>query len=238
MASSTTPLNPSSWLKEHAVLPRVLLLTPLVTPPERKESSSGTRQSPRYPKVNLADLCSITNTPYNPEASEDAQPWIEPPFRCDYGYNISLGPNSFVNFGCTILDTCKVTIGARTLVGPNVSFYAATHPLEAEVRRGTEGPEAGKEITVGEDCWIGGMATILPGVKLGRGVVVAAAAVVTKDVEDFCVVAGNPARVIKRLKGSEEGREDTTSTKALLKRLEVLEAEMKEVKEKLVERAM
>ncbi|CCX09973.1 Similar to Maltose O-acetyltransferase; acc. no. P77791 [Pyronema omphalodes CBS 100304] len=192
--------------------------------------------APRTERIKLWNA--ITNTPYNPEASEDAQPWIEPPFRCDYGYNISLGPNSFVNFGCTILDTCKVTIGARTLVGPNVSFYAATHPLEAEVRRGTEGPEAGKEITVGEDCWIGGMATILPGVKLGRGVVVAAAAVVTKDVEDFCVVAGNPARVIKRLKGSEEGREDTTSTKALLKRLEVLEAEMKEVKEKLVERAM
>ncbi|KAI5816251.1 maltose O-acetyltransferase-like protein [Pyronema omphalodes] len=177
----------------------------------------------RTEKIQLWNA--ITNTPYKPDIPEDSQPWIEPPFRCDYGYNISLGLNSFINFGCTILDTCKVTIGARTLVGPNVSFYAATHPLDAEVRRGTEGPEMGKEIIVGRGL-------------LDWGVVVAAAAVVTKDVEDFCVVAGNPARVVRRLKGAAEGKEDSNSTKALMKRLETLEAEMAEVKQKLLQREM
>ncbi len=85
-----------------------------------------------------------------------------------------------MNFNCTILDTCRVTIGARTLIGPNVSFYAATHPLDPGLRDGTRGPEMGKEITVGEDCWIGGNATILPGVNLGRGSIVGAASVVTR----------------------------------------------------------
>ena len=79
-----------------------------------------------------------------------------------------------------VIDTCKVTIGARTLVASNVSFFAGSHPLDPEVRNGTKGPEWGMEIEVGEDCWIGGNASILPGVKIGKGSVVGAASVVTK----------------------------------------------------------
>jgi len=85
------------------------------------------------------------------------------------------------------------------LIGPNVSFFAATHPTDPFVRNGLLGPELGKPITIGDDCWIGGGAIICPGVTIGRGVTVGAGSVVTKDVEDFVVVAGNPARVIKRL---------------------------------------
>lgn len=92
-----------------------------------------------------------------------------------------------------------ITIGARTLIGPGCSFYSATHPLDPFLRNGTQGPELGKPINVGEDCWFGGSCIILPGVTIGRGVTVGAGSVVTKDVSDFCVVAGNPARVVKTI---------------------------------------
>ena len=86
----------------------------------------------------------------------------------------------FINFNCTIIDTCMVTIGSRTLIGPNVSLYTGSHPLDPEVRNGTAGPEFGKEIHIGEDSWIGGGATVLAGVTIGKGAVVGAASVVTK----------------------------------------------------------
>lgn len=128
----------------------------------------------------------------------------------DYGTNTRIGSNVFINYGCCILDTCLVTIGARTMMGPNVSFYSATHPLDPLVRNGTQGPELGGEIHVGEDCWIGGGATILPGVTLGRGAVVGAGAVVTKSVPAFHVVAGNPARVLRKIETSLDPERERT----------------------------
>ncbi|KAF3905854.1 hypothetical protein AA313_de0207548 [Arthrobotrys entomopaga] len=125
------------------------------------------------------------------------EPWIEVPFMCDYGYNITLGPGVFINFGCTIIDTCAVTIKARTLIGPNVNIYSGTHPLNPRTRNGTKGPEFGKPVIIEEDCWIAGNVTILPGVKIGVGATVGAGAVVTRDVPPHTVVAGNPAKVIK-----------------------------------------
>lgn len=104
-----------------------------------------------------------------------------------------------MNFNLLVLDTCLITIGARTLLGPNVQFYGATHPLDPAVRKGLEGPEAGKEIHVGEDCWIGGSAIILPGVTIGRGSTVGAGSTVTKDIPPFSLAVGNPARVIRRI---------------------------------------
>lgn len=114
------------------------------------------------------------------DALFDNDAWVEPPIRIDYGTNVKLGSNVFINFNCTILDTCDVTIGARTLVASNVSFFSGTHPLDPDVRNGTKGPELGGEIHVEEDCWIGGNVTILPGIRIGRGSVVGAASVVTK----------------------------------------------------------
>lgn len=118
------------------------------------------------------------------QAKDDAQfenePWVEPPVHIDYGSNLRLAPGVYINFNCTVLDTCLVTIGARTLVGPNVAFYSATHPLDPALRNGTAGPEGGAEIHVEEDVWIGGNVVILPGVRIGKGATVGAGSVVTK----------------------------------------------------------
>ncbi|KAL1988421.1 hypothetical protein VTN96DRAFT_9476 [Rasamsonia emersonii] len=141
--------------------------------------------------------------PLDDPAADEAQfkrdPWIEAPIHIDYGFNVRVGEGVFINFNCVIADTCLVTIGARTLIGPNVSLYSATHPLDPAVRNGTEGPEMGKEIHIGEDCWIGGNVTILPGVTIGKGATIGAGSVVTKDVPAFHVAAGNPARIIRKI---------------------------------------
>jgi acetyltransferase-like isoleucine patch superfamily enzyme len=117
----------------------------------------------------------------------------------DYGYNVKFGKGVYVNSNSCFLDTCLTTIGDRTLVGPNVSFFSAAHPLDPALRNGLRGPEMGKEIHIGEDCWIGGNAIILPGVTIGKGSTVGAGSVVTKNVPDFTVVAGNPARIIRKI---------------------------------------
>jgi acetyltransferase-like isoleucine patch superfamily enzyme len=115
----------------------------------------------------------------------------------------SLGKGVFVNFNATFIDTCPITIGDRTLVGPNCSFYSGTHPLDPFLRNGIKGPEFGGAIVVGEDCWLGGNVIMLPGVTIGRGCTVGAGSVVTKDVPDFHVVAGNPARIIRKIEPKE-----------------------------------
>lgn len=127
--------------------------------------------------------------------SENA--WINPPFYCDYGFNIEVGKNLFTNYNCTILDVAKVKIGDNVLIGPNVSIYTAGHPIHADTRK--TGYEYGAPITIGDNVWIGGNSIILPDVTVGSNSVIAAGSVVTKDVPEWTVVAGNPARVIKEI---------------------------------------
>lgn len=124
-------------------------------------------------------------------------PVVEPPFRCDYGEQISIGDRFFANFGCVFLDVCSVEFGDRCLLGPSVHIYTATHPLDAATRNA--GKEYGKPVSVGDDVWIGGQAVLNPGVRVGNGSVVASGAVVTRDVPDDVVVQGNPAKVVKEL---------------------------------------
>ena len=122
---------------------------------------------------------------------------IESPFHCDYGENIHVGENFFANFGCVILDVAEVRFGNNCMLAPQVGIYTATHPLNPVERR--SGREYAKPIAIGNDCWIGGMAVINPGVSLGNNVVVASGAVVTKSFGDNVVLAGNPARVIRTI---------------------------------------
>lgn len=122
---------------------------------------------------------------------------IEPPFHCDYGYNIHLGKKVFMNFNCCILDVMEVRIGDNVMLGPAVQIYTATHPIDAKER--ASGLEFAKPVTIGNDVWIGGGAIICPGVNIGDRVVVGAGAVVTKNVPDDVIIIGNPAKILKQL---------------------------------------
>ncbi len=123
--------------------------------------------------------------------------WIEPPFYCDYGYNISVGDQVFMNYNCCILDVAPVTLGSNVMFAPGVQVLTATHPMGAQERN--SGLEYAKPISIGDGVWVGGNAIICPGVTIGDRAVIGAGAVVTRDVEADVFVAGNPAKVIKRI---------------------------------------
>lgn len=122
--------------------------------------------------------------------------YIEPPFHCDYGYNIFSGENVYFNVNCVVLDSMKVTIGNNVFFGPGVQIYTASHPLNAIERRKVE---FAKPVTIGSDCWIGGNVVICPGVTIGDGCVIGAGSVVTKNIPDNTLAVGNPAKVIRKL---------------------------------------
>ena len=131
--------------------------------------------------------------------------WIESPFFCDYGVNIHIGSNCFINYNCVFMDDNTITIGASVLIGPAVQLYTATHPLSPEDRiLKTNRAEAGYltralPIQIGDGAWIGGGAIVLPGVSIGGGTTIGAGSVVTKNVPERCFAAGNPCRVIRIL---------------------------------------
>jgi maltose O-acetyltransferase len=123
--------------------------------------------------------------------------WIEPPFFCDYGWNIELGERVFMNFNCVVLDVAPVKIGAATMLGPAVQLCTATHPLVATER--ASGLEYAKAIEVGSNVWVGAAAIIGPGVTVGDGSVIGAGSVVVRDVPAGVLAAGNPCRMIRDL---------------------------------------
>lgn len=122
---------------------------------------------------------------------------INQPFYCDYGKQISVGKRFFANFNLTVLDEARVTIGDDCFIGPNVSIYTACHSTDP-VERNTR-VEWAEPVTIGDNVWIGGSVTILPGVTIGNNVTIGAGSVVTKDIPDNVVAVGNPCKVIKRL---------------------------------------
>jgi acetyltransferase-like isoleucine patch superfamily enzyme len=123
--------------------------------------------------------------------------YIEPPFRCDYGYNISAGENFYVNYNCTILDCAAVTIGDNVMFAPNVSLFTAGHPIHFEARN--EMIEYAFPISIGNNVWVGGGVIVNPGITIGNNVVIGSGSVVTKDIPSNCIAVGNPCKVIKQI---------------------------------------
>jgi acetyltransferase-like isoleucine patch superfamily enzyme len=130
--------------------------------------------------------------------------FIEPPFRCDYGYNISIGENFYTNYNCTILDCAKVTIGENVMFAPNVSLFTAGHPVHHEPRNA--GLEYAFPITIGNNVWLGGGVIVNPGVTIGDNTVIGSGSVVTKDIPANVIAAGNPCKVIRAITEEERTR--------------------------------
>ena len=121
---------------------------------------------------------------------------MQPPFYCDYGSNIELGERVYFNFNCVVLDVCPLRIGDFTLFGPAVQILTPMHPFNASLRRKQE---FGKPVEIGSDVWVGGGALILPGVRVGSRSIIGAGSVVTRDIPDGVLAAGNPCRVIREI---------------------------------------
>lgn len=130
--------------------------------------------------------------------------FINPPFYCDYGSHIEVGKNFFANYNCTIIDVAKVKIGDNCMLAPNVAIYTAGHPVHPQTR--ISAYEYGKAIMIGDNVWIGGNTVVCPGVKIGSNTVIGAGSVVTRDIPDWCVAAGNPCRVIRTITESDKKR--------------------------------
>jgi len=130
--------------------------------------------------------------------------FIEPPFRCDYGYNIFIGDNFYANYNCTILDCAKVTIGDYVLFGPNVSLFTAGHPLHFELI--LQEIEYALPIAIGNHVWIGGGAIINAGITIGDHSVIGSGSVVTKDIPANVLAVGNPCKVIRTISDDDKAK--------------------------------
>ncbi len=130
--------------------------------------------------------------------------WIDAPFFCDYGDNLSIGDGTFVNMNCTFLDDNKITIGKNVLIGPYVQIYTASHPLKASERIVESSNEAfyltsSKPVKIGNRVWIAGNSVICPGVTIGDNVTIGAGSIVTKNIPDNTLAFGNPCKIIREL---------------------------------------
>ena len=123
--------------------------------------------------------------------------WIEPDFRCEFGKNISIGDNVYINFGGVILDCASVSIGANTLIGPNLGIYAVNHAINAEER--IKGGCAGKPVHIGRNVWLGGDVKILAGVSIGDNTIIGTGSVVTKNIPSNVIAVGNPCKVLRAI---------------------------------------
>lgn len=128
--------------------------------------------------------------------------WIEPDFRCEFGKNISIGDNVYINFGAVILDCAEVSIGADTLIGPNLGIYAVNHAFDAEERR--KGGCMGKPVHIGKNVWLGGDVKIVAGVTIGDRAIIGTGSVVTRDIPADVVAVGNPCRVLRPITAADK----------------------------------
>ena len=191
----------------------MILCQPQRMPTEREKMLAGALYDPMDPELvagrgRARDLCAALNA--MPESDQPRRRqilkdlfgaggesvWMQPPFFCDYGSNIELGERVFFNFNCVVLDVCLVRIGDFTLFGPGVQILTPMHPFNAALRRRQE---YGKSVQIDADVWVGGGALILAGVRIGARAVIGAGSVVTRDVPEGVLAAGNPCRVVREI---------------------------------------
>lgn len=161
---------------------------------ERLENWKRLQKYNSWPISNLSELDLLVKQILG---SSKGKIRIKPPFYCDYGYNIHVGENFFANYNLTILDTAPIYIGDNVKLGPNVSIFAAGHPIDPTIRN--TGMEFGQGILIGNNVWIGGNTVINPGIKIGNNAVIGSGSVVTKDIPCNMVAAGNPCKVIRKI---------------------------------------
>ena len=149
--------------------------------------NNTTEEQKDYRKELIRDLFESTGEDF----------YIEPPFRCDYGCNISIGENFYANYDCIILDVAKVKIGNNVFFAPRVNIFTAGHPIDPDVRNTLL--EFGTPVTIGDNVWVGGNTVINPGVTIGNNVVIGSGSVVTKDIPDNVIAVGNPCRVLRKI---------------------------------------
>ncbi len=123
--------------------------------------------------------------------------WIEPDFRCEFGKNITIEDNVYINFGCVILDCAEVVIGANSLLGPDIGIYPVNHAIDAEER--IHGGCFGKPVHIGKNVWLGGDVKILAGVTIGDNTIIGTGSVVTKDIPANVIAVGNPCKVLRAI---------------------------------------
>ena len=167
------------------------------------EMKNARRQLQKLNNMDRSDFSGINMLVRELFGKADESTFLNPPFFCDYGSNIFVGKNCFINYNCTILDNGKVRMGDNCMLAPNVSIYTAGHALYPDSRN--LGYEYGIDVTIGNNVWIGGNTVILPGINIGDNVVIGAGSVVTKDIPAWSFAAGNPCKVIRKI--TEEDKE-------------------------------
>lgn len=167
------------------------------------EMKNARRQLQKLNNMDRSDFSGINSLVRELFGKADESTFLNPPFFCDYGSNIFVGKNCFINYNCTILDNGKVRMGDNCMLAPNVSIYTAGHALYPDSRN--LGYEYGIDVTIGNNVWIGGNTVILPGINIGDNVVIGAGSVVTKDIPAWSFAAGNPCKVIRKI--TEEDKE-------------------------------
>ncbi len=161
------------------------------------EMKQARRLTQELNTVDRADFDAIRGIVNRLFGKSDETTFVNPPFYCDYGFNIEVGRNCFINFGGVFLDNVKIKLGDNCMLGPGVSLYTAGHALHPDSRK--FGYEYGMPVTIGDDVWVGGHTIVCPGVTIGSNVVIGAGSVVTRDIPDWSFAAGNPCRVIRKI---------------------------------------
>ena len=167
-----------------------------------EQQACARRLTQRLNTMDRSDFESIQKAAAELLGASDC--WVNPPFYCDYGFNISVGRNFYANYNCTIVDVARVSIGNDCFLGPGVSIYTAGHPVHPAARNTQF--EYGRPVSIGDNVWIGGASVICPGVTIGSNSVIGAGSVVTHDVPPWVVAAGNPCRALREITEADRER--------------------------------